>query len=118
MQKHTRNTLILQLFIALIVAAYWYYQADFITASAGLFGGLMVVLNTLWQIRSMRQAEKVADDDIQANMSLLYRYAMQRFMITLVLFALGIMLLKLDPLALLSGFIAGQLSLLFGGNKN
>jgi hypothetical protein len=118
MQKNTRNTLILQLFIALIVAAYWSTQADFMTAVAGLFGGLMVVVNTLWQMRSMHQAEKVADDDVQANMGLLYRYAMQRFVITLALFALGMKFLDMDPLALLSGFIAGQLSLLFGGNKN
>jgi hypothetical protein len=51
-------------------------------------------------------------------MGLLYRYAMQRFVITLALFALGMKFLDMDPLALLSGFIAGQLSLLFGGNKN
>lgn len=117
MQKQTRNTLILQLLIAIGVALFWLYKTDLITAVAGLYGGLMVVVNSLWQWHSMRRAEALPEEDVQANMGHLYRFAIQRFVMTVALFALGIFVLTLDPKALLSGFIAGQLSLLFGSNN-
>ncbi len=117
MPDNMRNTLILQLLLALGVALLWQVKADLPTALAGLYGGLMVVVNSLWQWRSMRRAEALDDEDVQANMGLLYRYAIQRFVIAVALFALGLFVLTLDPMALLSGFIAGQLSLLFGSNN-
>jgi len=45
----------------------------------------------------------------------LYRSALERMGLVVLLFAVGLGLLRLDPLGLLTGFIAGQLGLLFTG---
>lgn len=50
-----------------------------------------------------------------ASIRVLYRSALERFVLVLVLFVLGMGVLKLEPLALLSGFIAGQLGLVITG---
>jgi ATP synthase protein I len=47
----------------------------------------------------------------------LYRTALERFVMVVLLFALGMGVLKLDPLALLTGFVAGQMALVLIGMK-
>jgi len=44
---------------------------------------------------------------------LLYRTAVERFVLVLLLFAVALGTLQLDPLALITGFIVGQLALVF-----
>ncbi len=47
------------------------------------------------------------------SIRLLYRTAVERFVLVGVMFALGLGVWRLDPLALLTGFIVGQLALVF-----
>jgi hypothetical protein len=46
---------------------------------------------------------------------LLYRTALERFVLAATLFALALSVLQLDPLALLTGFIVGQTALILTG---
>ena len=46
------------------------------------------------------------------SLAALYRSAAERWLLVALLFALGLGVLSLDPLALLVGFIVGQLTLL------
>jgi hypothetical protein len=46
---------------------------------------------------------------------LLYRTALERFVLTATLFALALGVLRLEPLALLTGFIVGQTALIVTG---
>ena len=45
------------------------------------------------------------------SLRLLYRTALERFALVVLLFALALGVLQLDPPALIAGFIAGQLAL-------
>ena len=45
----------------------------------------------------------------------IYRSALERLLLVALLFALGLGVLKLAPLALLTGFIVGQVALLLTG---
>jgi len=47
----------------------------------------------------------------QQSLAAVYLCVVQRFLVIALLFALGLGLLKLKPLALMTGFIAGQLVL-------
>ena len=47
------------------------------------------------------------------SLRLLYRSAVERFVLVLLLFAVALGTLQLDPLALITGFIVGQLALVF-----
>ena len=48
------------------------------------------------------------------SLRLLYRTALERFVLVVLLFALMLGVLQLDPLALIAGFIVGQLALVAG----
>ena len=47
------------------------------------------------------------------SLRLLYRTALERFVLVALLFAVALGTLQLDPLALITGFIVGQLALVF-----
>lgn len=46
------------------------------------------------------------------SLRLLYRTALERFVLVVLLFVLALNVLQLDPLALIAGFIAGQVALM------
>jgi ATP synthase protein I len=86
-------------------------------AGSAWFGGGIAAANIgllLW-----RRQGAAAGPALSAaqSMQLLYRTALERFVIVVTLFAVGMGLLQLDPLALLAGFIAGQVALFFIGNE-
>jgi ATP synthase protein I len=87
-------------------------------AGSALYGGIIALLAALlleWRrTRTGRGRALNADQSIRA----LYRSAVERMGLVVVLFVLGMGVLRLDPLALLTGFIAGQTGLLITGRKN
>jgi F0F1-type ATP synthase assembly protein I len=80
------------------------------SALAVLFGGVMVVINTVIQQWGHFKATRTAGKDLQRNMRIIYRTAAERFFITLALFAVGIGVLRLEPKLLIAGFIILQLA--------
>jgi len=96
-------------FLAGVVAlTYLVWNLD--SAMAVLFGGAMVVINTVIQQWGHFRAVKTAGNDLQRNMRIIYRTAAERFIITLALFAVGIGVLRLEPKFLIAGFIVLQLA--------
>jgi len=96
-------------FLAGVVAlTYLVWNLD--SAMALLFGGAMVVINTVIQQWGHFRAVKTAGNDLQRNMRIIYRTAAERFIITLALFAVGIGVLRLEPKFLIAGFIVLQLA--------
>ena len=89
-------------------------------ALSALFGGAMAVLNLV--LLGWRRKQADSGRALTAGQSLwaLYRSAIERFALVLALFALGMGVLRLEPLPLLTGFIAGQLGLFVTatGRKN
>ncbi len=88
-----------------------------IQALAVLFGGAMAALNLV--LLEWRRYQADSGRALSAGQSLwaLYRSAIERFALVLALFALGMGVLQLEPLPLLTGFIAGQLGLFVTGTR-
>lgn len=84
-------------------------------AKSGLFGGLIVLMNTGLMIMHEKRAAQQADNDAQRILKYVYLCAAERLVLTLILFAVGLVALKLMPLPLLLGFISGQLAAFLNG---
>ncbi|MBI5438006.1 MAG: ATP synthase subunit I [Nitrosomonadales bacterium] len=118
-KKLARQVIRLQAAITLIAAgiAYGLYgTAQF--AMAVLSGGLVSVINGIllaWGMSrtALRSGHEAHDSsDAHHQLRLMYFYAAERFLAVVALLGLGVVVLKLAPLALLGGFVAGQATLL------
>jgi ATP synthase protein I len=102
--------------VAIISSVFFFVHGGFQAGSAG-FGGLVAALNVgLLQWRR-RQVDAGRALSARESLAVLYRSALERFMVIALLFALGLGVWRLDPLAVLAGFVAGQLALVFLGMK-
>jgi len=110
-----RRLLIFQIISVLCVTALGAVLAGTLAAKASLFGGMIVLLNTGLMMMHEKRAARRANDDAQRILKYVYLCAVERLVLTLVLFAIGLVALKLLPLYLLLGFIAGQLAAFING---
>jgi ATP synthase protein I len=102
--------------VAITSTLFFLRYGGFEAGSAG-FGGLVAAINVgllLW-----RRSRTDSGPALSAGASLrvLYRSALERFIVIALLFALGLGIWRLAPLAVLAGFVAGQLALVFTGIK-
>lgn len=109
--RDTRNVLLIQLLITAVITAVAGALSGKPVAIAALFGGLIVASNTLLQLWHMRRAERIAKEDAERILRIVYRCAAERIFSTVALFLIGLVALKLNPLGLLVGFIAGQMAI-------
>ena len=113
-----RNALITQVFVVLVVAAIYVSLVSAASAWGAVFGGCISVANgqlLLW--RSIRGG-KHPHGDPGRHLRSFFASAMERFVVVVVLFAIGMGVLKLAPLPLLLGFIAGQAALVMSGLRS
>jgi len=110
--------LIFQVLLVSICAGLSIWQFDVVVAKAVLYGGLIAIINSLQLLRHLRRAERMAGSDANQNVRIFYICATERLIMTIMLFAMGLGVLKLLPLPVMSGFILGQLALFFGSLKN
>ncbi len=100
-----------------IVTLIWFW-GDLHQTLSVLFGGLTTIPATVilaWRIR--RSAEVIAAKGSH-GVVYLYLAAIERFLYTVLLFALGIIILKLAILPMIVGLIAGQVGFFLGGLKS
>jgi ATP synthase protein I len=106
-----------QLVLVVLVAGIFLAASGWGRAGSALFGGVIAIGNLLlleWRrVRTERGPALSASRSIRV----LYRSALERMGLVVLLFAVGLGLLRLDPLGLLTGFIAGQLGLLLTGTR-
>lgn len=79
---------------------------------AAFYGGAMVMVITALMHWRHRLAALVADKDAGRSLRIIYRTAVERFLLTVAMFAVGIGVLKLEPLALIGSFafvLSGQI---------
>ena len=114
MRRVVRRLLIVQLTLTSIIA---FYYLIFNTNSifAALYGGSITLVATLLMAWRIARAGEVAAADKQQGYMEIYIGAIQKFILTLVLMAIGMGYLRLDPLAILISFSITQLS--FIANK-
>lgn len=121
MKKKGVGFVLLAQFIAIagvaIVASIWSHNG----ANQGLavvFGGLSTILGTgilAWRVS--RSVDAVAKGKSHAVLYL-YLGAIERFLYTVLLFGLGVVVLKLAILPMIAGLIAGQVGFFLGGLKS
>jgi len=81
-------------------------------AMAVLSGGAVAVLNGALLAWRMHQATLRSAHDAHLQLRLMYFYAAERFLAVVALLGVCLAVLKLSPLAVLGGFVAGQAVLL------
>ncbi len=117
MARDVRMLVALQIvLVAITSTAFFLVYGRFQAGSAG-FGGLVAAINIglLWRRRQAADTGRALSAG--ESIRLLYRSALERFVIIALLFALGLGVWRLDPLAVLAGFVTGQLALVFMGMK-
>ncbi len=107
-RKNETNAMRRQLiFIGIMVglaAGIAFYMKGMLGIAAVLFGSGISLNNMFLQHRAMRRAKTQARADAEHNLRLMMSCSIQRFIATVVLFALGMGALQLPPLAVIGGF--------------
>ena len=110
-----RKRLGFQLVLIAVTSIVFFTLGDVIQAGSVWFGGAIASANLLLLEWRRRAADRGPALSAAASLRLLYRTALERFVLAAVLFVLGLGVLRLDPLALLSGFIVGLVALIVTG---
>ena len=100
------------LLLAATSVVFFMIYGVFQAVSAGC-GGLIAMTNVLLLEWRRRRADSGRALSAGESLRLLYRTALERFVLIALLFALALGVLQLDPVALISGFIMGQVALVF-----
>jgi ATP synthase protein I len=111
--KRARRVIRVQLLTSVLVAGFFLLQGTTESLSA-MYGGMVSVITAWFLSRGVQRAGKLAVDNPKKSMAILYVGAVQRFLLVLGLLAVGLALLKLEPIALCVGFAVAQISYLVG----
>ena len=98
-----KQLIFIGIFVALAAGTAYILQG-MASVWAVLFGGGITLNNVLLQQWHLRRAKTQARANAEHNLRIMMSCALQRFIATAVLFALGMGALQLPPLALLGGF--------------
>ena len=80
---------------------------------ATLYGGAVIIVSTIYFGWRLKIATEAVDNRPTVNSVELFKGIFIRFLMVIVLLALGLGWLKLQPAGILSGFIVAQLALWF-----
>ena len=112
MESSIHRTAVLQVVISVVVGMSGYALQGEAEAKAALYGGVVALMGTLlllWRMQSSKQKTLL---EAHQHLWLFYRSGLERFLVICVLLAIGMGPFKLVPLAVLVGFVAGQLALI------
>lgn len=101
-----------QAMLAIIGAGVCLALCGMAAAVAMLAGGAVALANTLllaWRMRGDKDAPSL---NAQQHLRTFYRSSLERFFVVMLLLAVGMGPLALQPLPLLAGFVLGQLALI------
>lgn len=107
-----------QVALVLIVAAtVEVFKLERFDLKGVLYGGsISIIVAIVMMLRINQAARKVLQGNQQGNLYI-YLGAMERLLVSVALFGLGFVWLKLMPLPMITGLIAGQLGFAIGGFK-
>lgn len=109
MADNARKIIALQLVVGFAVAVGFFLKEGYWEALSALYGGLVSVISISMLSRGVTQAGRNAQQDAKTSLIILYIGAAVRFVVVLVLFGVGLGVLKLVPLAMIAGFVITQL---------
>lgn len=110
MESSVHRTAKLQIVISVIVGTLGYAVQGEAEAKAALYGGVVALIGTLLLLWRMRRSKQKTLLDAHQHLWLFYRSGLERFLVICALLAIGMGPLKFVPLAVLVGFVAGQLA--------
>ncbi len=108
----------LQIIIAALTAVVFGIVEAGWAALSACFGGFISICVSLLLRRGVLKANEIAQEDPAKGMTVLYFGAVQRFVLVLVMFGLGLGLMELSPLATVVGFGTAQLAYAVVMRKN
>ena len=109
MASGIRRLLLFQSLTVAATAAVFLVIFEAFSAVSVCYGGCVATVNALHLARCAHRDMQEPQRSPQQSLAAVYLCVVQRFLVIALLFALGLGLLKLKALALLTGFIAGQL---------
>ena len=112
--RETRRVTGLQLLIGGLTAAGFFVAKGLWEAQSALYGGFISVVVTYMLARRVERAGEIARQNPRKSMQLLYIGAVQRFVLVAALLGCGLILIKLEPLALIVGLALTQLAYVLG----
>jgi F0F1-type ATP synthase assembly protein I len=104
-----RRLLLYQLLLVSATSVVFLTIFDNLSAISVFYGGGIAAGNALLVARCARRDAQAPERSPQQSLAAIYICMVQRFVIIAVLFALVLGALRVDPLAVLTGFIVGQL---------
>jgi ATP synthase protein I len=107
--SRTRNLVLIQASAGIVVALVFAYLNGFAHALSAIYGTAVSMVGVLLLSTDIRRANSRAVDHPKSSMGVLYFGAAQRFIVILVLLVIGLAVLKLQAVAVLSGFALAQL---------
>lgn len=105
----TTRVAILQLAILLATAGFAWLAWGEKAALSAAYGAAAALIITLLMLARQRESEAHAEWTAQRQLGQFFRLEAERFVLAIALLALGFMSDKTEPLALISGFVLGQL---------
>ena len=111
--RSVRKLAILQLLLLAATSVIFFMIYGVFQAASVWCGGLIAMTNVLLLEWRRRRADSGPALSAGESLRLLYRSAVERFVLVVLLFAVVLGTLQPDPVALITGFIAGQLALVF-----
>ena len=110
MESSVHRTAVLQVIISVVVGVSGYALQGEAEAKAALYGGVVALMGTLLLLWRMQRSKQKTLLEVHQHLWLFYRSGLERFLVICVLLAIGMGPFKLVPLAVLVGFVAGQLA--------
>ncbi len=117
MDTGIRRLLLFQLLLVAATSFVFLVIFEIFAAVSVWFGGGVAALNAILQARCASRDARRPERSPQQSVVAVYVCVLQRFLVVALMFALGLGTWKLDPLAALAGFIAGQIMLIISGSK-
>ena len=109
-QRNARKVIVLQAAVAAVVALVFGIIEEAWSAFSAVYGGIVGICSSMLLRRGVLRASEVASDNPGRGMTVLYLGAVQRFVLVLGLFGIGLAVIKIDPLAGLVAFGVAQLA--------
>lgn len=112
-QATIKSLSVTQLAFVLIAAIVSYLQKDSGFALALIFGGLISLAGTWVHAWRVHLATETASEGLGIDASELIKGSVLKFIVVIALFVVGMSVIKLEPLAIVTGFVIAQMSFLF-----
>jgi ATP synthase protein I len=112
-----RRLLLYQALLVAVTSAVFLVIFENFSAVSVWYGGCVAATNALLQARCLHRDARAGERTPQQSLVAVYLCVVQRFLTVALLFFLGMGVLKLEPLAVMAGFIVGQLVLVISGTQ-